>query len=76
MAQEFQLFRIHHIHFKGTTILNQKSTYCSVAIPPSYTNVPPASIKSKELKVPMVDGFAMPTSLQQQKKQKLNGFKH
>ena len=52
-------------HCRGGLLLKQKSTSCSVStLPPWYTDVPPASIASKEFKVPMVDGFAMPTTFQ------------
>ena len=52
-------------HRNDGLVLNQNSTSFSVATLPSmYTNVPPASIKSKEFKAPMVDGLVMPTTFQ------------
>ena len=51
-------------HCRDGLVLNQNSTSSVATLPPVYTNVLPTSIKSKEFKVPMVDGLVMPTTFQ------------
>ena len=60
----------HPVHgFEGHQcdglVLSHKSSSCSIAtLPPTYTNVPPASAKSKEFAVPVAEGLARPTTFQ------------
>ena len=51
-------------HRRDGLVLNQNSTSSVATLPPVYTNVLLTSIKSKEFKVPMVDGLVMPTTFQ------------
>ena len=63
-------------HQRDGLVLDYRSSSCSIAsLPSTYTNVPPASIKSKEFTVPVVEELAQPTTFQRVEEAKVEEMK-